>query len=257
MKSNLLAKVAFLVVLCVLWACGGGGGGPITGGPVGPVTGVRLEAVLVSTGNLIDPLNVFANEQIQFRLTGIDEGTVGNPRVVLPGTSWTMNGSPAGTLQSNGSLQANAAGSNATGTVSSSYEGFTYSAAVKVVSPLAVVTGVGRLQNGVPTRGVILKFINASGTVVGQGAVAADGTIRISVGTSAIKFTADFSSVDPAAVFYVRQFNYNGADYATSVAGCTATAPSLTNGVTTPLATDVVFYASSGGFPPPPPDGCS
>ncbi|HLO99376.1 MAG TPA: hypothetical protein VK171_12340 [Fimbriimonas sp.] len=255
MKSNILAKVALFLVLCVLWACGGGGGTP-TDGPVGPVTSVRLEAVLQPSGSIIDPTNIFASEQVKFRLTGIDEGTVGNPRVVIPNTTWTMTGSPAGTLQSNGTFQANATGSLAVGTVTTFYDGFNYSSGVKVVTPQAILRGVGRLQNGFPTRGVIIKCLNAAGTVVGQGAVAADGTIRLSTATTAVKFTADFSSIDPGAVFYVRQFAYNGLDYATSVPGCTAPTPSLTTGVTTPFATDLVFYSSSGGFPPPPPNGC-
>lgn len=205
---------------------------------------------------MIDSTNIFASELVQFRLTGIDEGTIGNPRVVIPNTTWTMTGSPAGTLQSNGLFQANATGSLAVGTIRSTYDGFTYSAGVKVLTPQAILTGVGRLQNGFPTRGVIIKCLNAAGTVVGQGVVAADGTIRLSTSTAAVKFTADFSSVDPAAVFYVRQFAYNGFDYATSVPGCTAPTPALTNGSTTSLASDVVFYSSSGGFPPPPPNGC-
>jgi hypothetical protein len=68
--------------------------------------------------------------------------------------------------------------------------------------------------------------------------------------------TADFSGVDPGATFYVRQFFYNPKDYSTLISGCTAPLPALTNGVTTNLLSDIVFYQNSGGPPPPPPSGC-
>lgn len=256
MKQNrIVVGVLFAVFLLVILACGGGGGNPGTTGTtsgtiVGPVTNVRLEAVIDGTSTVVDPTNVFVNEVVKLRLTGIDTGTVGQPRVVLPST-WSMTGTPGGNLSSNGTFVANSAPTGFFGSATSSYDGMSYTTSIRVVSPEAILTGRGRLINGSPTPNIQIQALNASGTVVATGLVGADGSIRMSAPTTAVKFTTAFPGT-----YYVKQFAYNGKDYATTIAGCTASLPALTLGVSTSLSTDIVFYSSYDTSPPPPPDGC-
>lgn len=266
MKQNrVVIGILFVLFLAVITACGGGGGSTTgttsttsTTGIVGPVSGLRVEAKIDGTSTTVDPTNIFTNEVIKFTLTGIDEGAVGQPRVVLPSGSWVLTGTPGGTLQSSGIFTAGASPTGNTGNVTTSYNGLNYTSPVRVVNAAAIVSGLGRTTAGFPASKIGIEAVDVNGNVVATGLIATDGTIRISVPLTAVKFTMDFSAIDPGPNFYyARQFAYNGKDYATTVAGCTAPLPSLTLGGTSNLASAVVFYANSNTSPPPPPDGCS
>ena len=255
MKHNqVIVGILFVLFLMVITACGGGGGGGNNTSGGGPYTNIRMEAVLDGTSTSIDPTNVFPNEQVRFRLTGVDTNSV---RVVIPTSDYSLGGTPGGSLDATGLFSASASPNSNTGTVSVVFETLSYNSAVRVVVPQAIISGLGRTTSGVPAKGVQIFALNSVGTVVGTGTIATTGAIRFSAPTSAVRFTANFAAIDPGPnPYYARQFAYAGKDYSTTIASCTAALPPLSNGQTTNLLTNVVFYANSSGFPPPPPNGC-
>ncbi len=255
MKHNrVIAGILFVLFMAVITACGGGPGPEPTGSTTGNFTSIRMEAVVDGPNTTVDPTNVFTNESIRFRLTGLNDSSV---RVVIPTSGYTMTGTPGGTLASDGLFTASNSPTGNTGTVRVTFDTLQYTSAVKVVAPEAILKGSARTTENFPGSGVQIKALNAGGATVGTGFVATDGTIRMSVPTTAVRFTTNFSIVDPGPSFYyVRQFAYAGKDYSTIISSCTAPLPALTNGVASNLATTVVFYRSTSGFPPPPPDGC-
>lgn len=254
-----ITRVLFALLCVILIACGGGGPGDPGGGSggVGPFSSIRLEAVLDGTTTVIDPTNVFVGEKVKFKLTAIDGGVVGNPRITLNINNWSMTGTPGGSLASNGLYSGSPTASVSTGTASASFEGLTFTSSVRVVQPQAVITGKIRLTTGQGVSKLQIQALDASANVVATGLSGADGIIRMSLPTTATKFNVDFSIADPTLIYYIRQFAYNGKDYSPGVSGCVAPLPTLTNLVTTPLATDVAIYQASPTFPPPPPNGCS
>ena len=253
--SGIIAGILFVLFLMTVTACGGGGGTNGTDGTTGgSFTSIRMEAVLEGTSTHIDPSNVFVNEVVRFQLTGVDATNI---RVVIPTSNYTLTGSPDGTLDSTGKFTASSSSSGNLGVVHVTFDTIGYQYGVRVVVPQATIAGFARTTEGFPGAGVQINALNSVGTVVGSGFVASDGTIRFSSSATAVKFTANFSIVDPGpSLYYVRQFAYGGKDYSTTIITCTAPLPSLSNGVTTNLATTVVFYRNASGFPPPPPDGC-
>ena len=253
-----ITRVLFALLCAVLLACGGGGGttGGGTGG-VGPFSSIRLEAHLDGTTTIIDPTNIFVGEKVKFKLTAIDGGVVGNPRITLNVTNWSMTGTPGGTLASNGLYSGSATASPSTGTATASVEGLTFTSGVRVVQPQAVITGRIRLTTGQGISKLQIQALDASANIVATGLSGADGVVRMSLPTNATKFNVDFSIADPTFIYYIRQFVYSGKNYSPGVVGCVAPLPALTNLVTTPLASDVAIYQASPTFPPPPPDGCS
>lgn len=264
MKQNrIIAGIIFVMLLALIVACGGGGGTPgttgttATTGIVGPVTGVRLEAVTEGTSTIVDPTNIFASEVVRFRVTGIDTGQTGSPRVVLPGTTFNLSGNPGGTIQSNGLFTASATPTGSFGQVTTSYSGTSYASSVRVVAPQAIVQGTAIINTGQIPAGVQIQALDVSGTVVATGLVSSGGTIRLSTPTSAVRFTINFNLVDPSNGYYYRQFKYNTKDYSTLIPDCTAVLPALTSGVTSNFASQVLFYASSSSTPPPIVNGCS
>lgn len=253
--SGIIAGILFVLFLMTVTACGGGGTSGSNGTTSGTFSSIRMEAVTEGTNTPIDPSNVFVNEIIRFRLTGVDSGT--NTRVVIPTSNYNLTGSPDGALDSTGMFTASSSSSGNIGVVHVTFDTISYQYGVKVVVPQAVIKGFARTTEGFPGTGVQVNALNSGGTVVGSGFVASDGTIRFSTSATAVKFTTNFGIVDPGPnLYYVRQFAYGGKDYSTTITTCTAPLPSLTNGVTTNLATTVVFYRNASGFPPPPPDGC-
>ena len=257
MKHNrVIAGVLFVLFMVVIMACGGGGPGPGTdnGTTSGTFSQIRMEAVQSIAGTTVDPSNIFVNEQIQFRLTGLDSTL---NRVVIPTSGYSLTGTPGGALDSTGLFVANSSPSGSTGTVRVTFDGIQYSTIARVVTPAAILTGTGRTTDNFPARGVQIQALDSGGAIVATGLVASDGTIRMSVPTTAVKFTTNFQLVDPSSPFYyVRQFAYAGKDYSTIITNCTAPLPALTNGAASNLLTALVFYRNASSFPPPPPDGC-
>lgn len=256
MKHNqVIAGILFVLFMLVITACGGGGTGGTDGSTSGgPYTSIRVEAVIEGTSTSIDPTNIFTNEHIQFRLTGVD---INSTRVVIPTSGWTLSGNPGGSITTAGLFTANASPSGSSGTVSVNFDFTNYSTSVRVVTADAVIVGVGRTTTGAPARGVQILALNGAGNVVATGTISSTGAIRMSAPPTAVRFTTSFTAIDPGPTFfYARQFAYGGKDFSTAIASCTAPLPVLTSGVASNLATDVVFYANSSGFPPPPPDGC-
>jgi hypothetical protein len=262
MNTTRIAAILFVVMSLVLIACGGGGG-PATGTTtgdcptvIGPLTSIRLEAVQEGTSTVVDPTNIFVNEQIRFRMSGIDTGAVGQPRVNLCATGFTLTGAAGGSLATNGAYTAPPTASPDLGTVRVTYSGTTYTSAIRTVVPQAILAGRVILSTGAGAPRIGVQGVNAAGTVIATGITGADGTIRMSIPTAAVKFSLDFSGVDPNATFYVRQFTYNNRSYSTVVIGCVAPLPTLTTGVTTNLLSNVLVFPAAGSNPPPPPDGC-
>jgi hypothetical protein len=259
MKHNqVIAGFLFALFLLVITACGGGGPGTTsttsTTSTTGTFTSIRMEALINGTSTSIDPTNIFVNEQIKFRLTGVNDSSV---RVVIPTSGYSLSGTPGGSIDSTGLFSASSSPTGLSGTVSVTFDTLQYTSAVKVVTPAAILVGLGRTTSGAPAKGVQIRALNSGGSVVATGTIATTGAIRMSVPTSAVRFTANFAAVDSVPpLYYARQFAYGGKDYSTTIASCTAPLPALTNGVASNLLTDVVFYANSSGFPPPPPDGC-
>lgn len=253
-----ITRVLFALLCVVLIACGGGGGTTDGGsGGVGPFSSIRLEAVLDGTTTQIDPTNIFLGEKVKFKLTAIDGGVVGNPRVTLNVNNWSMSGTPGGTLSSNGSYSGSATPSPSVGTATASAEGLTFTTSVRVVQPRAVLTGKIRLTTGQGVSKLQIQALDPSLNIVATGLSGADGVIRMSVPTNATKFNVDFSIADPTVIYYIRQFAYSGKNYSTGVSGCVAPLPTLVNLMTSPLASDIAIYQANPNFPPPPPDGCS
>lgn len=253
-----ITRFLFALLCVVLIACGGGGGTPDPGsGGVGPFSSLRLEAQIDGTTTVIDPTNIFVGEKVKFKITAIDGGVTGNPRITLNVNNWSLSGAPGGTLASNGTYSGSATASSSTGTATATAEGLTFTTGVRVVQPQAVVTGKIRLTTGQGVSKLQIQAIDASANVVATGLSGADGVIRMSVPTNATKFNVDFSIADPTFIYYIRQFAYNGKDYSPGVSGCVAPLPTLTNLTTTPLASDIAIYQASPTFPPPPPNGCS
>jgi hypothetical protein len=262
MKANHVASVLFVLFSLVLIACGGGSpgdpGGTTGDCPViiGPVTSIRIEAVKEGTSTVVDPTNIFINEQIRFRITGIDTGAVGQPRINLCAKNFSLTGTPGGTFNTDGLYIAPSIATGSLSTVQVTYNSVTYTSALGVVVPDAILTGRVRLSTGSGAPRIGINCYNAAGAIVAAGFTGADGTIRMSTPPSAVKFSTDFSAVDPESKFYVRQFTYNAKSYSTVIVGCIAPLPVLATGNTTNLLSDVIVFASSGSNPPPPPDGC-
>jgi hypothetical protein len=253
-----ITRVLFALLCVALIACGGSGGPdlPDSGG-VGPFSSIRLEAHLDGTTTVIDPTNIFVGEKVKFKLTAIDGGVVGNPRITLNINNWSMTGSPGGTLSANGTYTGSSSASASTGTATASVEGLTFTTGVRVVQPQAVITGKIRLTTGQGVSKLQIQALDASANIIATGLSGADGVIRMSLPTSATKFNVNFSIADPGVIYYIRQFAYSGKDYSPGVTGCVAPLPTLTNLAITPLASDIAIYQASPTFPPPPPNGCS
>ncbi|MER3496777.1 MAG: hypothetical protein C4320_08445 [Armatimonadota bacterium] len=238
--------------LALLNAGCGGGGTPDPGVDISRLSNVRIDAVL-SSGQVVDPGGIFPGETVRFRLTGINDAGV---RVFANVSGFTgAVPSGVGTLFTNGTFVARNPGGPFP--ISVTVGGTRYTTDVQVRAVQAIVTGRIRSVNGLPASRIIIRAYNSSGVEVGSGASATDGTFRLSLPTSAVRFSLDFSAVDPNARSYVRQFSFSGMDYSTQVVGCTARLPALTNGVQTTLSSDVVVYLLNVNAPPPPPDGCN
>jgi hypothetical protein len=255
--SGFIPGILFVLLLFTVTACGGGGtsgGTTSTSTTSGTFTSIRMEAINTSTTATVDPSNIFVNENIQFRLTGLDSTL---NRVVIPTSGYGLVGSPAGSLNASGLFSANSTPSPNFGTVRVVFDGNQFSSTVRVVQPDAILLGLGRTTDGFPSAGIQIKALNAAGATVATGLVASDGTIRMSLPTTSVRFTTNFALVDPGPQFYyARQFAYNSKDYSTIILTCTAPLPALTSGVASNLASALVFYRNSSGSPPPPPDGC-
>ncbi|MEI7576590.1 MAG: hypothetical protein WCK51_06840 [Armatimonadota bacterium] len=253
-----ITRVMFALLCVVLLACGGGG--PKTDdnlGGVGPFSSLRMEVRLESTNAIIDPTNIFVGERVKFRITAIDGGVVGNPRITLNVNNWSLSGAPGGTLAPDGTYTGSGTASSSTGIATATADGLTFTTGVRVVQPQAVITGRIRLTTGQGASKLQIQAIDAAANVVATGLSGADGYIRMSLPTTAKKFSVDFSIADPTLIYYIRQFAYNGKDYSPGISGCVAPLPTLTNLVTSPLITDIAIYQASPTFPPPPPNGCS
>jgi hypothetical protein len=264
MKRNLLSAFVIILMLVAIISCGGGGGGGgTTGAFVGNPVNIRIEAVLAGTETLIDSTNIFANETVQFRLTALDDGAPDAPRKPIQGITWVASNpgsTPSGgTLSSTGLFTAGSTGTlaNASALASTSFNGLNFSSLVRTVGRDATLSGRIRLTSGVPVSRIQVLALNSTGTIVATGLSTPEGLLRMTVPTTATRFSINFGVVDPTSTFYIRQFFYNSFDYSTGIAGCTATLPILSSGFTSNLLTDIVVYQISGSTPPPPPNGCN
>lgn len=238
-----------------VWGCGGGGGGSNGGGGGGGgLSGnITVESSLAG-GTVIDPLNIQAGESATFFLAAYDaSGT----RTTAQVTGWTSTDTShaAGTLNGDGTFTAAATANSNTFLAKVTYNGTTYSIPYRVNAKQARLSGkVIDQRTGAGIRNIKLVFYNGSGVLVGSARASFSGAILASVPANTARFNIDPNSIDTS--LYYSTFTYNGLRFSPLITTCTAALPGgLTNGTTTPLASNVVL-TSSTDVPPPPPTGC-
>ncbi len=251
-RSKWVARAGLFVGLLTVWNCGGGGGGaPAPNDPIAGLSNIRIEPVLLGSNKPIDPQQIFVGDQVRFRLVGRNAS---NETVYVNVEGFTSTATSSGTVGTDGAFTAVAASSPFTVQVTVGSSAFTTSAQVK--APDVVLTGLLRTQLGFPAARITVQCLNSSGAVVASGNTSSDGSIRITTPATATRLSVAFTTADPGATIYARQFFYNGSDYSTLISGCTSPLGPLTSGSTYALLTNVIVYQLVGGTPPPPPDGC-
>lgn len=250
--SKWAVRAGLVVGILTVWNCGGGGGStPAPSDPIAGLSNVRIEPVLVATNKPIDPTQIFQGDEVRFRLVGRNAA---NETVYVNVTGFTSTPSSSGTVASDGSFAAGAAGSSFSVQVLVGSSSF--ATAVQVRATDVILTGRLRTQLGFPAARVTLQCLNASGAVVATSNASSDGSIRMTAPATATRLNVAFTTADPGATIYARQFFYNAFDYSTLISGCTGPLGPLSSGSAYALLTDIVVYQLAGGTPPPPPNGC-
>ncbi len=247
-----VVRAGLLLGLVTVWNCGGGGGStPAPNDPIAGLSNVRVEPVLIATNKPIDPSQIFVGDEVRFRLVGRNAA---NETVYVNVNGFTSTPSASGSVATDGSFTPVAASSPFSVQVSVGSSSFATSAQVKATD--VILTGRLRTQLGFPAARVTLQCLNSSGAVVASANASSDGSIRMTTPASATRINVAFTTADPGATIYARQFFYNAFDYSTLISGCTGPLGPLTSGSPYALLTDVVVYQLAGGTPPPPPNGC-
>jgi len=252
-RSKWMDRAGLVLGLVTLWNCGGGGGG--TPSPTNPIEGlsnVRIEPVLIASNTPIDPLQIFVGDEVRFRLVGRNAS---NETVYVNVDGFTATSSASGAVATDGTFTAVTAGSSFSVQVTVGTSSFATAAQVRTTD--VVLTGRLRTQLGFPAARVTVQCLNSSGSVVATANASSDGSIRMSTPSTATRLNVSFTTADPGATIYARQFFYNTLDYSTLISGCTAPLGPLTAGTPYSLLTDIVVYQLVGATPPPPPNGCS
>lgn len=256
MNKGILAVL--LLAAMIVFGCGGGGGGGTTSTTSttstnsGTVTDIRVVAQIGSNRDA-DLTNIVPGESATLTLVGYNQN---HQSVQVSASSWGTN-APASvaTVTPGGTLTAVGA-SDSVYSVGAVYNGTTYTTNLLVRPQQAFVTGrVRTVSSTSALAGAVVRFFNNSGSEVGFATVNTSGNFRASVPTSATQFTLDISGVSNSGNYY-DQFTYNNNDYLDETASCTATLPALTNGVSTPLVSDIVVTVKGPGTVPNPPGGC-
>lgn len=266
MKRSLFAPFAvFSLASAILLGCGGGGGGGTSGSdggssggrPAGAITTQQIVGVssgkIRSLGNLAvgDKVNIrsLALYFSQNRYTGGYLETTSDIFVDAPGVA-TLDGSTLTAVgQGTGTISLVGANGVALGPVAISVEpvGTRISGRVRRVQVNNSSAGIA---------GVVVKFLNSSGTTVAQVPTGPDGSYQANVPTSATSFIVDLAALP--TTFY-NQFTYGDLDYTAEPGDsglCSVPLPALSEGASITLD-DAIGYARSSSSPPAPPvSGC-
>ena len=235
-----MARPFFFVPLAFLVAgCGGGGGTPAP--DPNPGTGLRIEAR--SGGAVFDLANLLVGDTVELRIVGRNAAGAPASTPLTGGVSTA----PASLAITGSTARAVAAGN---GTLSVAYRGTTLTTAFRVVDPGTgtLLRGRVRADDGTVPTGVIVRFLDFRGTVVGTQTIGSDGTIRAIVPPSATDLDLEF----PDTRFY-EQFGFGDNDYSPSLCPGSAALPTLVAGGAVTLSDIVVYSRSSTSVPPPPP----
>ncbi len=238
----------------MLAGCGGGGGGG--GGGTTPPNYTAYQVTLVTTSNtsqMVDAGTLFVGDSIQLEITARDSH--GN-LVVVPASGWATTAPPSvATVTSNGLLTAVGPSAGSAYTVSVHVGGSIYQVNINIVAKQNVVTGLVRNTSNTGIQYVGIQFYDATKHLLVQTKTTRDGRFRVSVPSTAARFTIDMSIPDPSSAYYYTQFNYNSDEF---LEGTVCLAPlgiTLSSANPVQMASDVIPDLKTFG-PPPPPTGC-
>lgn len=252
-KSYLTATLVVGIAAAIL-GCGGGGGGGGTSGGGGGYTGLQVSVTYPNDSTqMIDPGTLFVGDTLQLEITGRDKNGVLKS---IPVTGWKTT-APVGvaSVTNDGILTAVGSSAGTSYTVQTQYGGTTYKTSIAVVAPQNIVTGLVRNLSSYGIQSVKVLAYDASKTLLSTTHTTRIGTFRISVPSTATRFTIDISAADPTGAYYYSQYSYNNGEYLTGTT-CLAKLPSpLSSTSATALPSDIVPDSKSLG-PPPPPTQC-
>lgn len=221
------------------------------------MTNIRVEMFLAGTSTQVDSQSLIAGDNVDLRLVGFDSSLV---KHVISGASFSTLAPPS-VLTIAGSRLTAISGSGGTSySVTGSTPSYSASApALVAAGGSSIVTGLVRTVAGDPVYQTIVKFYDASNTLLASTKTVSNGTFRAGVPSTAKKFTIDLTVADPPAsngtTRFVRQFGYGTLDYSANSIGCLAPLPALVVG-TNALPHDIVPPLVNSSSPPPPPTGC-
>lgn len=247
-------KLAALGLLGLIMGCGGGGGGGGSNGGGTPNPLYQVSIIQPSdSSRMIDPGTLFIGDSLQLQITSRDTN---GKLITIPASGWTTNApSNVATVSSSGVLVALASSGTNQYVVQVNVGGATYSATISVSPSQYIVTGLVRNTSNVGIESVAVLAYNGTTTLVGQTHTSRAGTFRMSVPSSAVRFTVDMSKADPGHVYYFTQFGYGSKEYLDGISCLTPLPTPLSSLAPTPLPNDIVPDLISLG-PPPPPTGC-
>jgi len=228
-------RLTVFVLLCLTFlACGGGGGGGGGGG-----LSVNLQPASATVGR---------NGQVNFTAT---VSNASNPDVTWSASTGSITPTGVGTA----TYTAPNAAATATVTATSVEDNTkSDSSTVTVVVGVATVTGkVVRSGSSLGLANVIIEFRDAGGATVATVTTNGSGNFSAGVPTTATRFHVRNSTVPSG---YYKQYTYDGLRYTTLETTCSAPLPSLSEGTSTALASEIAFSPTSNP-PPPPPNGCT
>jgi hypothetical protein len=198
-----------------------------------------------------DPLNFQTGENYVFQLAAY---RADGSRVVLPATFASSDFDHLyGSLASNTGVFL---GSNQTTTtdqtIRATFNGVEYQTQFALRPRQARVIGKVDINGSAPIDGVVIRFYDPSGLVVGSVTTAIDGSFRATVPQGAASFTVAANSL-PANLY--RVFTYEGNVYEPSNPGCKAPLPVL--GVGSQIIGTISLTERVEGQPAPELTGCT
>lgn len=221
----------------------------------GTIDRIHLEAPLVSGSPTLDFGNLLPGDLIQLRAVGIHHPSAGGSEIVTVAvTSWRTNApSSVATVTPAGLMSVNGGSAGQAYTVQCNYAGTTLTQSFLVKTAGAVIAGRVRNTTGNGSVYTLVKFYDASGTLLAQAFTGLDGTFRVVVPATATNFTVDTSA---SFGIYYGVFAFGTPTYNGNQQGCKAQLPALTSTSSIVLPHDIVVFDNPGSGPPEPPSGC-
>ena len=249
-----LEQFSVLALIALLAGCGGGGGGGGGSNPTTTYTGYQVTLVVASNpSQMVDAGTLFVGDSIQLEITARDKK--GN-LVTIPVSGWnTTAPSSVATISSSGLLTAVGVSGGSSYTVSVNVGGKIFQTPISIVTKQNVVTGFVRNTSNAGIQNVGVAFYDSTKKELVQTKTTRDGTFRVSVPSSATRFTIDMGVSDPNSTYYYSQYFYNSNEF---LEGSVCLAPigiTLSSTAVVPMASDIIPDLRSFG-PPPPPTGC-